>query len=296
MSELIGRTLGQYQIREQIGQGGMATVYRAYQPSLKRWGAIKVLPTYTAAAASISAATATSTPTAIPTQAQRSTTIELDSTDTPAPALTNTPLPEPTNTPASTPTQTATPAPRGSVSSAVNLRSGPGTNYNKIGGLAQGDTFEIVCTSADKEWFEVKLDSGDLAWVTASFIATDSDIDAIPTVSPADIPPTPTALPPTSTPAATSTPLPPTSTPTLQATNTPLPPTSTPIPLATNTAVATSTPVPVVANVQITQVSNSGSKESVAITNQGAAAQDMGGWSVSGSKGDVRYTFPYVLI
>ena len=43
MSELIGRTLGQYRIIEQIGEGGMATVCKAYQPSLNRYVAIKVL-------------------------------------------------------------------------------------------------------------------------------------------------------------------------------------------------------------------------------------------------------------
>lgn len=41
---LIGQTLGQYQIIEQIGQGGMATVYKAYQSGLDRFVAIKVLP------------------------------------------------------------------------------------------------------------------------------------------------------------------------------------------------------------------------------------------------------------
>jgi tRNA A-37 threonylcarbamoyl transferase component Bud32 len=46
MTSLIGQTLGQYQIIEQIGQGGMATVYKAYQPSLDRYVAIKVLPAY----------------------------------------------------------------------------------------------------------------------------------------------------------------------------------------------------------------------------------------------------------
>lgn len=41
---LIGKTIGQYQIQEQIGQGGMATVYRAYQPSINRQVAVKILP------------------------------------------------------------------------------------------------------------------------------------------------------------------------------------------------------------------------------------------------------------
>jgi hypothetical protein len=46
MVDLIGQTLGQYRIIEHIGQGGMATVYKAYQPSLDRYVAVKVLPPY----------------------------------------------------------------------------------------------------------------------------------------------------------------------------------------------------------------------------------------------------------
>jgi serine/threonine protein kinase/tetratricopeptide (TPR) repeat protein len=46
MQDLIGKTLNGYQIVEQIGKGGMATVYRAYQPSLDRDVAVKVLPPY----------------------------------------------------------------------------------------------------------------------------------------------------------------------------------------------------------------------------------------------------------
>lgn len=45
---LIGKTVGQYQIVELAGQGGMATVYKAYQPSLNRYVALKVLPEYLA--------------------------------------------------------------------------------------------------------------------------------------------------------------------------------------------------------------------------------------------------------
>ncbi len=44
MDDLVGRTLGQYQIVQRLGEGGMATVYKAFQPSLNRYVAIKVLP------------------------------------------------------------------------------------------------------------------------------------------------------------------------------------------------------------------------------------------------------------
>jgi WD40 repeat protein/serine/threonine protein kinase len=45
MAGLIGRQLGQYTILETLGSGGMATVYRAYQPNIGRDVAIKVIRT-----------------------------------------------------------------------------------------------------------------------------------------------------------------------------------------------------------------------------------------------------------
>ncbi len=45
MSEWLGKQLGQYEITAEIGRGGMAVVYKAWQPALNRPVAIKVLPT-----------------------------------------------------------------------------------------------------------------------------------------------------------------------------------------------------------------------------------------------------------
>lgn len=44
MTEFIGHQLGQYLVTEQIGKGGMSTVYLASQASMRRFVAIKVLP------------------------------------------------------------------------------------------------------------------------------------------------------------------------------------------------------------------------------------------------------------
>ena len=40
---LIGQHLGRYQIEALIGRGGMAAVYRAFDPALQRSVALKVL-------------------------------------------------------------------------------------------------------------------------------------------------------------------------------------------------------------------------------------------------------------
>jgi serine/threonine protein kinase len=42
-TDLVGKTLGGYKLVEMIGSGGLAAVYKAYQPNLERWIAVKVL-------------------------------------------------------------------------------------------------------------------------------------------------------------------------------------------------------------------------------------------------------------
>ena len=44
MEELTGRVFGPYRIVAPLGEGGMASVYKAYQPSVDRYVALKILP------------------------------------------------------------------------------------------------------------------------------------------------------------------------------------------------------------------------------------------------------------
>src|SRR3989440_3413085 len=46
VNSLVGKSLGQFRIVSQIGAGGMASVFKAYQPTLDRYVAVKVLPAY----------------------------------------------------------------------------------------------------------------------------------------------------------------------------------------------------------------------------------------------------------
>jgi serine/threonine protein kinase/ligand-binding sensor domain-containing protein len=46
MNQYIGKTLGAYQVLEQIGQGGMATIFKAYHPAMDRYVAVKILASH----------------------------------------------------------------------------------------------------------------------------------------------------------------------------------------------------------------------------------------------------------
>lgn len=148
---------------------------------------------------------------------------------TPTPTLNPTETPTPTATPpppTGTPTPTPTPLPPtptpGSASlmvsvPALNVRAGPGTQYQILGQLLQNETVEIVgqANSGQGQWWQIEFPSAPdgRGWVSA-----DPDFVTILNTGVVPVVPTP--------------PLP-TATPTVPATPTPLPPTLTPTPAAT---------------------------------------------------------------
>ena len=62
----------------------------------------------------------------------------------------------------------------------VNVRSGPGTTYAKIGLLEPGG--EALVTGRSGEWWEIEY-AGDRAWV-ASWVVTALNVDTVPLVAP----------------------------------------------------------------------------------------------------------------
>lgn len=134
----------------------------------------------------------------------------------------------PSSPPSRTVTATPTPRPAGAISvratSAVNVRNGPGTQYDVIGVLQPPDEARVTGRNADASWLAIEH-AGGTGWVSAGVVEVVGDPLRAPLVEP--------ALPRTATPAP---PAPPT------ATASPVPtravPTSPAIPLATATPAA----------------------------------------------------------
>ncbi len=88
-----------------------------------------------------------------------------------------TPLPTPTPPP---------PPPRPvviAVQSAAILRSGPNTEYNRIGRLPLGQRLEIVGRNPDSTWWLVATPGGQFAWVSDMAVATFNADETIPAIT-----------------------------------------------------------------------------------------------------------------
>ena len=80
--------------------------------------------------------------------------------------------------------------------SAVNLRSGPGTNYGLVGKAAANQSYQIVGRNRDSSWWQICCDKGQKAWVAASVATALGPTANVP--MPENIPtplPVPTAAP-----------------------------------------------------------------------------------------------------
>jgi hypothetical protein len=118
------------------------------------------------------------------------------------PLPTATPLPEATVPPATDVPPAAT-APSAMIEvgeGGVNVRSGPGTNFEAIGRLEPGEKAAVTGKYAD--WWQIDYD-GTSGWV-AEWVVTASNTDSVAEVEPPASP-----IPPTSAPAPTKAPPPP---------------------------------------------------------------------------------------
>lgn len=98
--------------------------------------------------------------------------------------------PTPPSPPAATPL--ATPVPGLTVVAEwVNLRAGPGTVYDLLGRLVQGQAARVTGKSSDGQWWRISAD-GKVAWVSAQYVQAN---DAAAGVAVVQAPPTPLPSP-----------------------------------------------------------------------------------------------------
>lgn len=123
------------------------------------------------------------------------------------PAIEAPPLP-PT---ASVPTPPAG-TPTGVALTALNVRSGPGTNYPILAVAPAGTVGEITGRSADNQWWQVRvantISPDGFAWVSAGFVSA-TNVSNVPVVSPSTSAPSATPgapVSPVTTPTRTSAP------------------------------------------------------------------------------------------
>lgn len=156
----------------------------------------------------------TRTPLPTFTPAPSPTPAVLPPTDTPVPPsptpsptpVVVTPTPEPSPTPESSPTEEVsspeTPGPSDpsvTVDVNLNVRTGPGTNYDRIGALSAGTTVGIIGRTVNSGWWQIPYSGGadGKAWISAGY-GTAVNTEGVPVVE-APPPPTPAAPPPTAT-------------------------------------------------------------------------------------------------
>ena len=98
------------------------------------------------------------------------------------------------------------------INSAMNVRGGPGTNYNIVGGANPGERYPVTGKSNDGTWWQIDY-NGQAGWVFGELVST-TGVESvevaqnIPAPPPTAIPVPPTPVPPPPEPAAPSEPAP----------------------------------------------------------------------------------------
>lgn len=86
------------------------------------------------------------------------------------------------------------------INSNMNVRGGPGTNYNILGGANQGERYAVTGKSNDGTWWQISY-NGQNGWVFGDLVSTQNVESVqvaqnIPAPPPTAVPPTPTPVPP----------------------------------------------------------------------------------------------------
>jgi TolB protein len=71
---------------------------------------------------------------------------------------------------------------------ALNFRDGPGTNYNVLAVLKQGEGATITGRDAARQWYQVQLPDGRSGWVYAALVQAGPDAAAVPVVAAPPVP------------------------------------------------------------------------------------------------------------
>ena len=134
-------------------------------------------------------------PTFTPTPAGTRTIQELP-TNEPGSVATSTST-EPTPTPEPpTPTPPSEPVVLVNVDT-LNVRSGPSTQYDRIGKVSRSTRLDVVGKNSSESWWKICCVNGQEGWVFAEMVTREGDYGNIAL---APIPPTPTTIPVTPTP------------------------------------------------------------------------------------------------
>ena len=139
---------------------------------------------------------------AVPTVVNTRSSIAFSTT----PRVLSTRAARPTAARVATSTPEATPEPRTVVThETLNVRSGPGTQYDKIGMLRRGDEVTMQGRNQAGTWLSITLADGTKGWIYADYTKPNGPVQALP-IAKAPAVPTPSAAKPAAAAPAAPTP------------------------------------------------------------------------------------------